>query len=88
MPSLIAIASSERSARAAELRTTPSFGVVARDTVLADPYVFATNPHANYDVFPDGAHFVFLEPDHWSEMVVVANWRAVLRARMAGGEAR
>jgi serine/threonine-protein kinase len=73
---------------AAELRTTPSFSVVARDTVLADPYAFAVNPHANYDVFPDGAHFVFLESDHSSEMVVVANWGAVLRARMAGGEAK
>ena len=73
---------------AAAIRTTPSFSVIARDTVLADTYVFATNPHANYDVFPDGAHFVFLEPDHSSEMVVVANWRAVLRARMAGGEAK
>ena len=73
---------------AAEIRTTPSFSVIARDTVLADTYVFATNPHANYDVLPDGAHFVFLEPDHSSEMVVVANWRAVLRARMAGGDVR
>jgi hypothetical protein len=42
--------------------------------------VFATNP--------DGAHFMFLEPDHSSEMVVVANWESVLRARMAGGEAK
>jgi Tol biopolymer transport system component/tRNA A-37 threonylcarbamoyl transferase component Bud32 len=73
---------------AAAIRTTPNFSVIARDTVLTDSYVFATNPHANYDAFPDGAHFVFLEPDHSSEMVVVANWGAVLRARMAGGEAR
>jgi hypothetical protein len=73
---------------AAAIRTTPSFSVIARDTVLTDSYVFATNPHSNYDAFPDGAHFVFLEPDHSSEMVVVANWGAVLRTRMAGGEAR
>jgi eukaryotic-like serine/threonine-protein kinase len=73
---------------AAAIRTTPSFSVIARDTVIADTYVFATNPHPNYDAFPDGAHFVFLEADHSSEMVVVANWRAVLRARMAGGEVR
>jgi len=73
---------------AAEFRTSPGFSVTARDTVLADTYGFAANPHANYDVFPDGAHFVFLEPDHSSEMIVVANWRSVLRARMAGGEAR
>jgi hypothetical protein len=73
---------------AAAVRTTPGFSVVSHDTVLTDSYAFATNPHANYDVFPDGAHFVFLEPDHSSEMVVVANWRSVLRARMAGGAAK
>jgi eukaryotic-like serine/threonine-protein kinase len=73
---------------AAEIRAAPSFSVIARDTVFADPYVFATNPHANYDVFPDGTHFVFLEPDHSSQMVVVSNWGTVLRARMAGENAR
>ncbi len=64
------------------------FSAIARDTVLTDSYVFATNPHANYDAFPDGAHFVFLEPDHSSGMVVVVNWGAVLRARMAVGKAK
>lgn len=62
--------------------------MLARDTMFADTYMFATNPHANYDVLPDGAHFVFLEPDQSGEMVVVANWRSVLRARMAGGEGK
>ena len=64
------------------------FTVVARDTMLADTYVYASNPHANYDVMPDGTHFVFLEPDNVGELIVVANWTAVLRARMAGGVAR
>jgi Tol biopolymer transport system component/tRNA A-37 threonylcarbamoyl transferase component Bud32 len=68
----------------AEVRTAPSFGVIARDTMLTDTYAFATNPHANYDVLPDGAHFLFLEPDRSGEMVVVVNWGATLRARMAG----
>jgi len=72
----------------AEIRTTSGFSVIARDTVVTDTYGFATNPHANYDVLPDGAHFLFLEPDHSSEMVVVVNWRLVLRARMAGGNVR
>ena len=57
-------------------------------TVLTIRTSLHHHPHANYDAFPDGAHFVFLEPDHSSEMVVVTNWRSVLRARMAGGEAR
>jgi hypothetical protein len=56
--------------------------------VLADTYVYASNPHANYDVMPDGTHFVFLEPDNVGELIVVANWTSVLRARMAGGVSR
>jgi len=68
---------------AANVRTAPGFSLSSRDTIFADKYVFATNPHPNYDVFPDGTHFVFLEPDHSGEMIVVTNWRAVLRERMA-----
>jgi hypothetical protein len=37
---------------------------------------------------PDGTHFVFLEPDNVGELIVVANWTSVLRARMAGGVSR
>jgi hypothetical protein len=40
-------------------------------------------PHANYDISPDGAHFLFLGAVEGSEVVVVHNWRAKLRARLA-----
>jgi serine/threonine-protein kinase len=73
---------------AATIRTDPSFRVTARDTVFTDRYAFAANPHANYDVLPDGARFIFLEPASEGSMVVVANWRAVLRDRMAEAAAR
>jgi Tol biopolymer transport system component len=73
---------------AATIRPGPAFSVASRDTVLVDRYAFAPNPHANYDVMPDGAHFIFLEPASEGMMVVVANWRAVLRERMAGSGAR
>jgi Tol biopolymer transport system component/tRNA A-37 threonylcarbamoyl transferase component Bud32 len=69
---------------AATIHATPAFTVVARDTVLADTYVRSSNPHANYDVLPDGTHFVFLQPDNQGELMVVANWESVLQARMAG----
>ena len=65
----------------------PSF-TVARDTVIADPYVFATNPHASYDVFPDGKHFVFLEPGSRGRDDGGGELGAVLRARMARGRSR
>ncbi len=44
--------------------------------------MFAGNPHANYDVMPDGQHFIFLQGSNTGEMVVVSNWEAVVRARM------
>ena len=72
----------------ATMRTGPGFSVAARDTVFEDRYTFAPNPHANYDVMPDGAHFIFLEPVNEGSMVVVANWISVLRARMAEAAAR
>jgi serine/threonine-protein kinase len=78
----------DRQLMAAVVRPGPAFAVVARDTVLADTYVYAANPHANYDVMPDGTHFVFLEPDNAGELIVVSNWTSVLRARMAGGVSR
>jgi Tol biopolymer transport system component len=67
---------------AATIRPGPTFEVASRDTVLTDTYVFAGNPHANYDVMPDGRHFVFLKGESTGEMIVVANWDAVVRARM------
>ena len=67
---------------AATIRPGPAFDVASRDTILTDTYVFAGNPHANYDVMPDGQHFIFLQGSSTGEMVVVSNWEAVVRARM------
>ena len=75
----------QRQLMAAAIRPGPAFGVVTRDTVLADTYMYASNPHANYDVMPDGTHFVFLEADNAGELIVVSNWTTVLQARMASG---
>ena len=69
---------------AATIRAASAFTVASRDTVMADTYVHSSNPHANYDVLPDGTHFVFLQPDNEAELMVVANWQSVLRERMAG----
>jgi hypothetical protein len=67
---------------AAAIRPGPTFEVASRDTVLSDTYVFAGNPHANYDVMPDGSHFILLQGAGTGEMVVVSSWESVLRARM------
>jgi serine/threonine-protein kinase len=73
---------------AATVRADQSFRVVARDTLFADRFAFATNPHANFDVMPDGMRFIFLEPASEGSMIVAANWRAVLRERMAQAAGR
>jgi serine/threonine-protein kinase len=73
---------------AARLAPGAGFAVAARDTLFADTYQFAPNPHANYDVMADGAHFVFLKAASEGTMIVVANWKAVVRARMAGSGAK
>jgi eukaryotic-like serine/threonine-protein kinase len=70
---------------AATIRLGADFTVAARDPVLRDDYVFASNPHANYDVMPDGSHFIFLQGDAAGELTVVSNWDAVVRTRMAAG---
>lgn len=72
----------------ATVSATPSFTVVKRDTVLDDEFVFAVNPHANYDVMPDGRHFVFLKSDRDGDLIVVSNFRRVLRDRITASVAK
>jgi eukaryotic-like serine/threonine-protein kinase len=69
---------------AARLRTTPALSVLGRDSLFVDDFVHSTNPHANYDVSPDGAHLLMLKPVSEEQMVVVSNWAAGLKARLAG----
>ena len=68
---------------AATVVTTPAFAVTSRDTLFAD--VFATDPfHTNYDVAPDGTHFVMLQPvDANRQATVVLHFGNEVRARMA-----
>jgi serine/threonine-protein kinase len=70
---------------AATLRPGAAFAVASRDTVLTDSYIFAGNPHANYDVMPDGNHFIFMRGASAGDLVVVTNWDAAMRARIGTG---
>jgi serine/threonine-protein kinase len=69
---------------AATLDLAKSFGVTRRDTLLTDVFQYAANPHANYDAMADGTHFVFLKAAREGNMIVATNWKAVIRAQMAG----
>jgi eukaryotic-like serine/threonine-protein kinase len=73
---------------AATLGPGEAFTIVKRDTLFADAFQFAPNPHANYDVMADGAHFVFLKAATEGNMIVVANWKTFMKTRMAGSAAR
>ncbi|MFL5620753.1 MAG: protein kinase domain-containing protein [Gemmatimonadaceae bacterium] len=68
---------------AATLDLAHAFSVTRRDTLFADSYQFAANPHANYDAMADGSHFVFLRAAREGTMVVATNWRDVVRTQMA-----
>jgi serine/threonine-protein kinase len=68
---------------AANVSSSPTFSVTSRDTLFAD--AFATDPfHTNYDVAPDGAHFVMLQPvDNNLQATVVLNFASEVRMKMA-----
>jgi serine/threonine-protein kinase len=68
---------------AARVRTAPSFGVIGRDTLFVDDYAHSTNPHANFDASPDGTHLLMLKPVSLDEKIVVTNWGAILKERLA-----
>ena len=68
---------------AARIAPGTGFVIAARDTLFADTYQFAANPHANYDVMPDSGRFVFLKAASEGNMIVVTNWKSVVRTRVA-----
>ncbi|MEO8564165.1 MAG: protein kinase [bacterium] len=68
---------------AARVRTSPTLGVLGRDSLFADDFVHSTNPHANFDVSPDGSHLLMLKPISEEQMIVVSNWSSGLKTRIA-----
>ena len=68
---------------AARLRTSPTLGVLGRDSLFVDHFVHSTNPHANFDVSPDGAHLLLLKPASEEQLTVVSNWSAEWKAKLA-----
>ncbi|HEX2721955.1 MAG TPA: protein kinase [Gemmatimonadaceae bacterium] len=57
----------------------PPFKVVSVNVLFADTFVGRLQPHANYDVSPDGSHFVFLKETDQPEAFVVYNWLTEVR---------
>jgi hypothetical protein len=63
--------------------TTPTFHVIAQHDFMPDSYLLAVAPHANYDVSPDGWKLLVLKGGQ-QQLVVVRDWRAEVRDRLAG----
>ncbi len=70
---------------AATIARAPVLAVVNRDTLFEGHY--PTDPwHPNYDVTPDGRHFVMLRSvEENRDLVVVVNWVEELRRRTGAG---
>ncbi len=66
--------------RVATLRASPSFEVIARDSLFDDDFA-SDGVHADYDVARDGS-FVLLDPVGNAGVVVVVNWAAELDERV------
>jgi hypothetical protein len=58
---------------------TPDFHVTSRTALFSNaPYELA-QPHANYDVFPDGRSFAMVRQGRLGEIVYLQNWPAMMQ---------
>ena len=64
---------------AAGISTGPALAVTARKRLFPVGDVVATNPHANYDVSPDGRTFVMVRRSPAARIVVIQNLPAMVR---------
>ena len=63
----------------ATLRTTPELEVASQRTLFSVLDMVGTGPHANYDVSPDGRHFVMIRQSATRQILVIQNLPALAR---------
>jgi len=63
---------------AADLGNDPTPRVTARSVLLDHGFVLLNSIHQNYDVMPDGTHFLFPASREADEVVVVRGWKREL----------
>jgi serine/threonine-protein kinase len=63
--------------------TTPKFTITSRAPLFDDVFVLTAAPHANYDVAPNGQGFAFIKAVSDPQVIVVHNWVAEVRERLA-----
>jgi serine/threonine-protein kinase len=71
---------------AAGIRTSPALGVTGRKRLFPVGDIVGTNPHANYDVSPDGKTFAMVRRSPAARIVVIQNLPALVR-RLQGERA-
>jgi serine/threonine-protein kinase len=64
---------------AASITTTPEFRVTAREKLFPVGDILGTNPHANYDISPDGKTFVMVRRSPGARIMVIQNLPALVR---------
>ncbi|HYV97229.1 MAG TPA: protein kinase [Gemmatimonadaceae bacterium] len=72
---------------AANVRTSPTFSVVSRDTLFRDRFARGAY-HANYDVMPDGAHLLVLEAMEQAQLIIAHNWADEVLTRLRARKAQ
>jgi hypothetical protein len=70
----------------ATIATTPTLAVTSRKELFPGQGIVTTNPHADFDVSPDGKSFVFVRTNPSSRVMVIQNLAAMVERRRAGGQ--
>ena len=79
-----AIGDGEAQLVSASVRTEPDFAVTARKALFPMGDILGSNPHANYDVSPDGNTFAMVRRSPGTRIMVIQNLPGLVR-RLQGG---
>jgi hypothetical protein len=71
---------------AAAISASPEFHVVSRTPLFSVDDYEGAEPHANYDVMPDGKSFVMVRQGRLSEFAYLQNWTATLKQKGAAAK--
>jgi Tol biopolymer transport system component len=63
----------------ASVRTSPAFEVTARTSLFDTGEIVGANPHANYDIAPDGRSFVMVQRNPANRIIVLQNVPELVR---------
>jgi serine/threonine-protein kinase len=77
-------ARAEPAMMAATIATTPALAVTSRKVLFSSRGIVMTNPHAGFDISPDGKSFVVVRSNPSSRVMVIQNLASMVERRRAG----